>query len=209
MALLFVLDSKPLTTEDTERDVVILRKRVPGLSEAALAKFVRRASHAARLRGAVNVLVTSSRELLALNSRFRGKDKPTDVLSFPPVLGLADGFAGDVAISAEIAAQNARGLGHSAAEEIKILALHGILHLAGYDHERDCGEMARREQRLRSSLGLPVGLIERNQEAEARSLDRRGCGENPLRAQRKVRAAYLRSSRTGQSLVPTPARASR
>jgi len=189
--------------------LVVLRKRVAGLSEVALARFVALARRAARLPGAVNVLVTSSRELRALNRRFRGEDKPTDVLSFPPVLGLADGFAGDVAISAEIAAQNARGLGHSAAEEIKILALHGILHLAGYDHERDCGEMARREQRLRSSLGLPVGLIERNEEAEARSLERRGRGENPLRAQRKDRAAYLRSARTGQSLVPTPARASR
>ena len=146
--------------------MVILRKRVAGLSDAALAKFVRRAGHIVRLRGAVNVLVTSNRELRGLNHRFRGKDKPTDVLSFPPVLGLRDGFAGDVAISAEMAAQNARQLGHSAAEEIKILALHGLLHLAGYDHERDHGEMARKEQRLRRLLGLPVGLIERSRQAK-------------------------------------------
>jgi len=185
--------------------LVILRKRVAGLSEVALARFVRRASRRATLRGAVNVLVTSSRELRALNHRFRGKDKPTDVLSFPPVLGLAPGFAGDVAISAEIAAQNARRLGHSAAQEIKILVLHGVLHLAGYDHERDGGEMARKEQRLRRSLGLPSGLIERNGEVEAKSLNRRGRGENPLRARRK--AAELRSARTGQSSIPTKARA--
>jgi probable rRNA maturation factor len=70
-------------------------------------------------------------------------------------------FAGDVAISAEIAAQNARRLGHSLPEEIKILALHGVLHLAGYDHERDRGEMARKEEHLRKQLGLPVALIER------------------------------------------------
>ena len=117
--------------------MVIFRKRVPGLSEVALAKFLARACRAARLRGTVNVAVTGSRELRALNNRFRGKDKPTDVLSFPPVLGLSRDFAGDVAISAEIAAQSARRLGHSAAEEVKILALHGVLHLAGYDHERD------------------------------------------------------------------------
>ena len=159
--------------------MVILRKRVAGLSETVLARFARRASHAARLRGAVNVLVTGSRELRALNSRFRGEDKPTDVLSFPPVLGLADGFAGDVAISADIAAQNARRLGHSAAEEIKILVLHGVLHLAGYDHEHDHGEMARQEKRLRSFLNLPVVLIERDGEAQAKSLNRRGRGENP------------------------------
>lgn len=162
MALLFVLEKAFDTVGDAENGLVIFRKRVPGLSEVALAKFLTRACHAARLRGTVNVAVTSSRELRALNSRFRGKDKPTDVLSFPPALGLSHDFAGDVAISADIAAQNARRLGHSAAEEVKILALHGVLHLAGYDHECDRGQMARKEQGLRKRLGLPVGLIERN-----------------------------------------------
>jgi probable rRNA maturation factor len=143
------------------KTVVIFQKRVTGLSSAALANFVTRARRASGLRGVVNVLVTSRRELRALNRRFRGKDKPTDVLSFPPLLDL-ESFAGDVAIAAEIAAQNARRLGHSPAEEIKILALHGLLHLAGYDHDRDDGEMARKEQRLRKKLRLPIGLIERN-----------------------------------------------
>jgi len=142
--------------------LIIFRKRVPGLSEATLGRFVARASQAARLRGVINVAVTGNRELRALNLRFLKKDRPTDVLSFPPMLGFSEGCAGDVAISAEIAAQNARRLGHTAAEEVKILALHGILHLAGYDHERDRGRMARREQALRKSLGLPVGLIERS-----------------------------------------------
>jgi probable rRNA maturation factor len=103
--------------------------------------------------------------LQVLNRRFRGKNKPTDVLSFPAMPGLAPGFAGDVAISAEIASQNARRLGHTAAEEISILVLHGMLHLAGYDHELDDGEMEREEARLRKSLGLPVGLIERNKQS--------------------------------------------
>jgi probable rRNA maturation factor len=71
------------------------------------------------------------------------------------------GFAGDVAISAEIAARNARRLGHTAADEIRILTLHAVLHLAGYDHEQDNGQMERKEQRLRRSLELPIGLIER------------------------------------------------
>jgi probable rRNA maturation factor len=86
----------------------------------------------------------------ALNRRFRGKDKPTDVLSFPAEPDAPKNFAGEIAISAEIAAQNARALGHSPAEEVKILVLHGILHLRGYDHECDNGEMARREQQLRA-----------------------------------------------------------
>jgi probable rRNA maturation factor len=142
--------------------VVILRKPVVGLKEASLERFLSRARRSARLNGNVNVLVTSSRELRGLNRRFRGKDKPTDVLSFPPMPGLVDGLAGDIAISAEIAAQNARLLGHSTADEIKILVLHGVLHLAGYDHERDAGQMARREDSLRQELGLPCGLIARS-----------------------------------------------
>jgi probable rRNA maturation factor len=70
-------------------------------------------------------------------------------------------LAGEIAISADIARQNAARLGHPAALEIKLLALHGILHLAGMDHERDNGEMARKEAHLRSVLRLPTGLIER------------------------------------------------
>ena len=188
--------------------MVILRKRVAELSEVALARFVRRASRAAALRGAVNVLVTSSRELRALNYRFRGKDKPTDVLSFPLVLGLAPGFAGDVAISADIAAQNARRLGHSAAQEIKILVLHGLLHLAGYDHEHDRGEMAGKEQRLRRSLDLPSGLIERNGEQSAGRNSTRRNAEGLPSAARPGPFDFPRG-RLPRTPVPTRARAAR
>ncbi len=107
-------------------------------------------------------MVTDNREMRSLNRRFRGKDKATDVLSFPPMSDFADGLAGDVAISADIASKNAKALGHTAAEEIKILILHGVLHLAGYDHENDGGKMAREENKLRRRLGLPVALIERS-----------------------------------------------
>jgi probable rRNA maturation factor len=144
--------------------LVILRKPVVGLSDTALARFVVRASRASKLKGTVNVLVTGSAELRSLNRRFRAKDQPTDVLSFPPGAGFVNGLAGDIAISADIAKQNARRLGHSAADEIKILALHGVLHLVGYDHEHDDGAMASLEAALRRSLRLPLVLIERNQE---------------------------------------------
>jgi probable rRNA maturation factor len=143
--------------------LVILRKPVAGLSDTALAKFVARASRVSKLEGAVNVLVTGSSELRSLNRRFRGKDQPTDVLSFPPGPCFVNGLAGDIAISADIAKQNARRLGHTAAQEIKILALHGVLHLVGYDHETDQGTMAVKETQLRRALGLPLGLIERNE----------------------------------------------
>ncbi len=162
--------------------MVILRKSVAGLSESSLDRFVGRAKRAARLRGTVTVLVTTSRDLRALNSRFRGKDKATDVLSFPPIRGSVQGFAGDIAISADIAAQNARQLGHSVADEIRVLTLHGVLHLAGYDHEDDDGEMARTEERLRKSLGLPVTLIERTS---------RSAGDSE-RASRSARSAKAR-----------------
>ena len=150
--------------------MVIFRKRVAQLSERSLAGFVRRACEATKLRGEVNVLITGNREMRSLNARFRKKDKPTDVLSFPAEFPGEDQSAGDLAISAEIASQNARLLGHSPAEEIKILVLHGVLHLAGYDHETDDGQMARREIRLRKALKLPVGLIERSAGGSSRGV---------------------------------------
>ena len=169
--------------------MVILRKPVVGLSDTALAKFVARASRALKLTGVVNVLVTGSSELRSLNRRFRGKDQPTDVLSFPPGPGLVKGLAGDIAISADIARQNARRLGHAAAQEIKILALHGVLHLAGYDHERDQGAMAGKEANLRRSLGLPLGLIERNGK----------MGRGTKRVRRKAAGGGARATRAIRS----------
>lgn len=146
--------------------MVIFRKRITGLSRSTLERFVLRAKRAVRLRDTVNVLVTNSSELRSLNRQFRGADKATDVLSFPsasPTTGPARSVAGEVAISADIARDNADQLGHSLAEEVKILVLHGILHLAGFDHERDHGEMARKECQLRRRLNLPASLTERAQ----------------------------------------------
>ena len=147
--------------------MVILQKKVVGLSEGSLSRFVMRARRESRLRGRVNVLVTGSAAMRTLNARFRGKNRPTDVLSFPSFpSGQAPssakrGFAGEIAISADIAAQNAARLGHSVASEVKVLALHGILHLAGMDHEHDNGQMARKEAKLRRVLRLPATLTER------------------------------------------------
>lgn len=146
--------------------MVILKKRVPGVTPASLSRFLAQARRAAKLKKKVSILITGSREIQQLNRRFRGKDKPTDVLSFPNGSEGSDGLAGDIAISAEIAAANARRLGHKTAEEIKVLVLHGVLHLAGYDHEHDQGEMSRKEQNLRKALGLPTGLIERTENAD-------------------------------------------
>jgi probable rRNA maturation factor len=148
--------------------LVILQRRVAALSPAALERFVLRARRAVGLRGTADVLVTGNNSMRSLNRQFRGKNKATDVLSFPaadslPTNGRKLIHAGEVAISAEIAAENASRFGHSTAEEVKILALHGILHLAGFDHERDNGEMARKEMKLRRALRLPEGLLQRSE----------------------------------------------
>ena len=130
------------------------------ISSSGLARFVNRARAAVRLEGKVEVLLTSDVEIKRLNKAFRGKNQATDVLSFPAPEE-AEGVAGDLAVSLDTAARQAAEHGHSLRDEVRILLLHGLLHLAGEDHETDFGEMAARERELRESLRLPVGLIER------------------------------------------------
>jgi len=116
-------------------------------------------------RGAVTVALLSDTRVRELNRRFRKKDRPTDVLSFPSSgveLGAAgQRYLGDVVIAAGVARRQAKEAGHSIQTELRVLALHGLLHLLGYDHERDAGRMARVERRLRRKGGLREGLIER------------------------------------------------
>jgi probable rRNA maturation factor len=148
--------------------------RVP--SARTLARFLAAAQVAARLRGKVNVLFTTDAKIRRLNRQFRGLNKATDVLSFPAGGPAADGIAGDLAISVPTARRQGTEQGHSLGVELKILMLHGLLHLAGYDHEEDTGQMARRERVLRGRLGLPQGLIERAVIARAAMRSRRSVG---------------------------------
>ena len=160
--------------------MVILRRKIVGLSETSLANFLLRARRSVGLEGSVTLVLTSSQEIRSLNAHFRGKNKATDVLSFPADSPAQDrGVAGEIAISADIARQNAAKLGHSAALEVKVLALHGILHLAGFDHERDNGRMARKEADLRRKLRLPCTLIERAGYGSGEPADRSGTSRSP------------------------------
>jgi probable rRNA maturation factor len=136
-------------------------ERVP--TPQTLTRFLAQAQKAVGLRGQVTVLLTSDAAMRDLNRRFRGKNKPTDVLSFPSehLVRGTEKIAGDLAISAETARRQSVEQGHALTCELKVLILHGLLHLAGYNHETDAGEMQRRERRLRARLGLPLGLIER------------------------------------------------
>jgi probable rRNA maturation factor len=138
--------------------------RIP--SRQTLKRFLAEAQEAVRLRGQVTVLLTTDAAIRGLNRRFRSKNKATDVLSFPAANLLqsskpAGRVAGDIAISVETARRQAVGQGHALTCELKVLMLHGLLHLAGYDHESDAGQMHRRERTLRARLGLTQGLIER------------------------------------------------
>jgi probable rRNA maturation factor len=139
-----------------------------GLSASGLARFLRAAQKLVGLEGEVQVLLADDATLKRLNRTFRGKNKATDVLSFPAgpttvFFGEPDGpvMAGDLAISLETAARQAAEFGHSLRDEVRVLLLHGVLHLAGFDHEVDAGEMAAREAELRKKLRLETSLIAR------------------------------------------------
>ncbi len=133
----------------------------------------------AAARGSVSIALVSDARVRALNRRYRRKDYATDVLSFPasggrePRVGAPrvspnperqipnPAALGDIVIARGVAKRQAREAGHSELTELRILALHGLLHLLGYDHEHDNGRMRRVERRLRRQGGLREGLIER------------------------------------------------
>ena len=129
--------------------------------EHGLSRWLARVAPA-RTRGTVSIALVSDQRVRALNRRYRGIDRPTDVLSFPAqVCPPAEGFLGDIVIARGVARRQAQALGHPESTELKVLALHGLLHLLGYDHERYNGAMARLERKLRRKGGLREGLIER------------------------------------------------
>ena len=131
-------------------EVVLLnqqrRRRVPA---ARLRRVIQDAGRALRVSGEVALVLTNDAPVRRLNARYRHQDKPTDVLSFPGPGG--EGGLGDIVISLDTAARNAPRFGRTLDEELQVLTLHGFLHVLGYDHETDHGEMDRLEKRLRRS----------------------------------------------------------
>jgi probable rRNA maturation factor len=158
--------------------VSVVDARGRALRAPGLAAWLKRVAPA-RVAGEVTIAVVPDTRSRTLNQTYRGKDAATDVLSFPsglqtPGSGLQgrrpqsgvrsptrDAFLGDIVIARGVARRQAREAGHSESTEWRVLALHGLLHLAGYDHETDNGRMARVESRLRRRGGLGDGLIER------------------------------------------------
>jgi probable rRNA maturation factor len=142
------------------------RQRLVRVPMRDLQEFFVRAMSEVRLpRDAASVCLVTNAQIAKWNAAYRGQKKPTDVLSFPAQESAApvrkriesdngDGYLGDIAIAPAVARQNARLFGRTFDQEMRILILHGILHLMGYDHEIDTGQMERREQRLRRALGI-------------------------------------------------------
>ena len=138
------------------------------VSAPGLAAWLRRVAPS-RARGVVSVALVSDRRVRALNRTYRRQDSATDVLSFGEPSGVSfqpsafssQPLLGEIVIARGVARRQALAAGHSEQTELRVLALHGLLHLLGYDHERDNGRMRRVERRLRRKGGLHEGLIER------------------------------------------------
>jgi probable rRNA maturation factor len=133
------------------------------LAARGLSQWLRRVAPV-RARGVVHVALVPDAQVRRLNRTYRRQDHATDVLSFPASSlqpRVSSPFLGDIVIASGVARRQARAAGHSSLTELKVLALHGLLHLLGYDHERDTGTMLRLERRLRLKGGLREGLIER------------------------------------------------
>jgi probable rRNA maturation factor len=130
--------------------VLVNRQRKRPVDTRRLRRVLAGAARELDVAGSVALVLTGDRMVQDLNRRYRGKDKPTDVLSFEGPGG--EHGLGDIVISVETAAANARGLGRTLPQELDVLALHGFLHLLGYDHETDDGTMDRLEKKLRKKL---------------------------------------------------------
>ena len=152
-----------------EAALLINRQRVVRGNWRGVQAFLRELSSRVA-KSSFSVCLLSDRGIRRYNKQFRSCDRATDVLSFPAEVGgtKTDSYLGDILISVETARENAVRYGLGIEEEIKILALHGVLHLAGYDHERDGGQMARQERLWCARLGLRRGLID-TAKREARS----------------------------------------
>ncbi len=161
------------------------------LSFPALNRLLKRVSRAVGITGEVDVLLTTDTEVRRLNRQFRGKNKATDVLSFPaeaiPGVPAKDLHAGDIAISINTATRQAAEHGHTLDTEVRVLLLHGLLHLVGMDHETDGGEMRERELALKNELRLPAPLIER---ALSSSADPVRNGRDGARKRAPARSAF-------------------
>jgi probable rRNA maturation factor len=130
--------------------------KAPGVSRSELRWWGRMVlRHLDQTQAELSLALVTDPEIHVLNRQYRGKDKPTDVLSFPLADELQPFLLGDVVISVETAARQAQRRGHSLREELQTLLIHGVLHLLGYDHEisrREATRMHRKEREVKAAL---------------------------------------------------------
>ena len=182
-------------------DVVVADTRGRRLRMGHLSCWLQKVAPPAA-RGSVSIALVSDERVRELNRRYRWKDYATDVLSFPAessppprtrrrqkskpvapsVSSVLERFLGDIVIARGVARRQAREAGHSHLTELKVLALHGLLHLLGYDHEGDDGQMRRVEERLRCKGGLPAGLIRRRSAVDTPA----GAAASPVAMRRRA-----------------------
>jgi probable rRNA maturation factor len=146
-------------------NLILYRRAGASLSRREVRTFAEQLRQQVTGGRSFTCMITDDRELERLNRTFFGKDYPTDVLSFPSE---ERGSLGEIAISTERASEQAGEHGHGTLDEIRILMLHGVLHLLGMNHERDRGAMSRAEKRWRQTFHLPAGLIERTRAKKAK-----------------------------------------
>jgi probable rRNA maturation factor len=145
---------------DSKLTIDVTDGRGRAIAGSGLARWLRSIAPASA-RGTLAIAIVPDAQIRKLNRTYRRNDKPTDVLSFPSDTATV---LGDIVIARGVTRRQARERGHSFQTELRILALHGLLHLIGYDHENvnDAGRMRRAEERLRRKGGLPAGLIARD-----------------------------------------------
>jgi probable rRNA maturation factor len=166
----------------------------------------------ARARGEAAVALVGDARMSALNRRYRGKDAVTDVLAFPGSLAARRSpLAGDIVIATGVARRQAREHGHAYQTELRVLALHGLLHLLGYDHHArdDRGRMARLEAQLRRKGSLPPSLIERNRDVELRAVEKATQSDQQRLRPRRAPASAKAPARSRRSSSEGGSEASR
>lgn len=146
----------PADDQSRRLNVTVADTKGHRLRMGGLSSWLRRVAPA-RARGSVSIALVSDSRVRELNRRYRKKDCATDVLSFVADATPPERLLGDIVIARGVARRQARRAGHGELTELRLLALHGLLHLLGYDHERDDGRMRRVERRLRLKGGLKEG----------------------------------------------------
>ena len=199
-----------LKAERTRSEITVFRRKSPPiLNQTIVRKIVEDVLNDRKTRGAgLSILFTNNEEIEKFNRKFRGVDRPTDVIAFPfqglPVPGVR--YLGDIVISTEEAVLQALEQGHSPEEEVGILIIHGVLHLLGYDHERDTGRMRRLEHRLREKILKAPGFLPKGRKSRKRAVGKKPAGKKAVRKKAKAKKPVRKKTARKKAKAKKPVR---